>query len=86
MDINNADDIELLVESMNWQTLPVDEVVEKLEAMNERELKLARHLVNQRVWDETFDDEMAAAARWHYMKKTSAFADAIWEWQKRETK
>lgn len=86
MDINNADDIELLVESMNWQTLPVDEVVEKLEAMNERELKLARHLVNQRVWDETFDDEMAAQARWHYMQKTSAFADAIWEWKERETK
>lgn len=85
MDINNADDIELLVESMGWQTLPVDEVVEKLEAMNERELKQARHLVNQRVWDETFDDEMAAAARWHYMKKTSTFADAIWEWKKRET-
>ena len=86
MDIRNADDIELLVENMVWRPkYSVEEIVEKLEAMNQRELSQARMLVNQRVWDETFDDEMAAQARWHYMQKTSLFADAIWEWKKRET-
>lgn len=85
MDINNADDVQLLVEDMGWQNLPIQEIVEKLEHMNQQELKAARALVNQRVWDETLDDEMAALARWHYTKKTATFTEAIWAWKKRET-
>lgn len=85
MDINTADDVQLLVEDMGWRDLHIDDIVEKLEQINQQELKAARALVNARVWDETFDDEMAAQARWHYMQKTSAFSDAIWAWKKRET-
>ena len=86
MDIRNADDVQLLVEDMGWhRDLHIDDIVEKLEQINQAELKAARALVNARVWDETFDDEMAATARWHYMQKASAFSDAIWAWKKRET-
>lgn len=85
MEINTADDVQLLVEDMGWRDLHIDDIVERLEHMNDQELKAARALVNARVWDETFDDEMAATARWHYMQKAQAFGDAIWAWKKRET-
>ncbi len=69
MNINTADDVQLLVEDMGCVGMDINDIVEILERINQQELKAARTLVNQRVWDETFDDEMAAQARWHYMQK-----------------
>jgi hypothetical protein len=86
MDIRTASDVQLLVEDMGWKLLDINEIVNNLEELNARELKAARILVNKRVWDETFDDEMAVKARWEYMRRTSTFADAIYEWQKSVTK
>ena len=86
MDIKNAHDVQLLVEDMGWKHLDTEEIVNNLEDMNHEEIRAARHLVNKRVWDETFDDEMAANARWHYTRKFAVFAEAIQLWAERQTK
>ena len=86
MKIQTADDVQLLVEDMGWKHLSIQEIVNNLEDMNHEEITAARHLVNKRVWDETFDDEMAATARWHYTRKFAVFAEAIQLWAERQTK
>jgi hypothetical protein len=86
MDIKNAEDVQLLVEDMGWKYLPKHEIVSNLEDMNHEEITKARHLVNQRVWDETLDDEMAATARWHYTRRFSVFAEAIQLWAESQSK
>lgn len=83
MVIKTAEDVQHLVDSLQWerhQTL--DDKVDVLQQIAERELKQARHLVNQRLWDETLDDEMAAKARWQYIKENHIFHEAILEWAK----
>jgi hypothetical protein len=85
MVIKTAYDVQLLVESLTWdkeQTL--DDKVDTLQQIAEREIKQARHLVNQRVWDETLDDEMAAKARWQYVKDNHLFHEAILDWAKEQ--
>ena len=80
MDIKNVDDVQLLVEDMGWKLLSPLEVVDKLDELNDEEIKAARLQVNQRVWDETYDDAMAATARWAYTRKHAVFAEAIEAW------
>ena len=63
MKIKTADDVQLLVEDFGWK---LDDKVENRNAL--KEINAAEHrrvslLINQRVWDETFDDEMAITAR-----------------------
>lgn len=80
MDIKTATDVQLLVEDMGWKHLSATETVDKLDALNQEELKAARMQVNRRVWDETYDDEMAALARWSYTRKHATFTEAIEAW------
>lgn len=86
MKIENADDVQMLVEDMGWKFLSTEEIVNNLEDMNQEEITAARLLVNKRVWDETLDDEMAATARWHYTRRFSVFAEAIQLWAERQSK
>ena len=86
MKIENADDVQLLVEDMGWQFLSPTEIVDKLDALNQEELRAARLLVNLRVWDETYDDEMAASARWAYKRRAAVFTEAIEAWYSEATK
>jgi hypothetical protein len=80
MDIKTATDVQLLVEDMGWKNLSASETVDKLDALAHEELRAARLQVNRRVWDETFDDEMAALARWSYTRKHATFTEAIEAW------
>jgi len=83
MVIKTAYDVQLLVDSMIWdKEQNLDDKVDVLQELAEQELKRARHLVNQRVWDETLDDEMAAKARWQYVKDNHLFHEAILDWAK----
>jgi hypothetical protein len=80
MDIKTATDVQLLVEDMGWKQLSPVEIVDKLDTLAQQELKAARLQVNRRVWDETYDDEMAATARWAYTRKHATFTEAIEIW------
>jgi hypothetical protein len=81
MVIKTAYDVQLLVDSMIWdKEQNLDDKVDVLQEIAEQELKRARHLVNQRLWDETLDDEMAAKARWQYIKDNHLFHEAILDW------
>ena len=80
MDIKTATDVQLLVEDMGWKNLSPSETVDKLDALAHEELRAARLQVNRRVWDETYDDEMAALARWSYTRKHATFTEAIEAW------
>jgi hypothetical protein len=56
MNIKTAEDVQLLVEDFGWK---LDDKVENRNAL--KEINAAEHrrvsvLINQRVWDETFDD------------------------------
>jgi hypothetical protein len=83
MVIKTKEDVQHLVDSLDWErNQDLDEMVDVLQEIAERELKQARHLVNQRVWDETLDDEMAAKARWQYVKDNHLFHEAILDWAK----
>jgi len=85
MVIKTAYDVQLLVDSMIWdKEQNLDDKVDVLQELAEQELKRARHLVNQRVWDETLDDEMAAKARWQYVKDNHLFHEAILDWAKEQ--
>jgi hypothetical protein len=86
MDIRNADDVQMLVEDMGWKLLTPLEIVDKLDELNHEEIKAARLQVNQRVWDETYDDAMATTARWAYTRKHAVFAEAIEAWYQRISK
>ena len=86
MKIKTADDVQLLVEDFGWK---LDDKVENRNAL--KEINAAEHrrvslLINQRVWDETFDDEMAVTARFDAAQRFTDFDKAIDLWFERESK
>lgn len=86
MNIKTADDVQLLVEDFGWK---LDDKVENRNAL--KEINAAEHrrvsvLINQRVWDETFDDEMAISARFDAAQRFTNFDKAIDLWFERESK
>ena len=85
MKIQTADDVQLLVEDFGWK---LDDKVENRNAL--KEINAAEHrrvsvLINQRVWDETFDDEMAITARFDAAQRFTDFDKAINLWFERES-
>jgi hypothetical protein len=85
MKIKTADDVQLLVEDFGWK---LDDKVENRNAL--KEINAAEHrrvslLINQRVWDETFDDEMAVTARFDAAQRFTDFDKAIDLWFERES-
>ena len=85
MKIKTADDVQLLVEDFGWK---LDDKVENRNAL--KEINAAEHrrvsmLINQRIWDETFDDEMAVTARFDAAQRFSDFDKAIDLWFERES-
>jgi hypothetical protein len=85
MRIKTADDVQLLVEDFGWK---LDDKVENRNAL--KEINAAEHrrvslLINQRVWDETFDDEMAVTARFDAAQRFTDFDKAIDLWFERES-
>ena len=85
MNIKTADDVQLLVEDFGWK---LDDKVENRNAL--KEINAAEHrrvsvLINQRVWDETFDDEMAITARFDAAQRFTNFDKAIDLWFERES-
>ena len=85
MKIKPADDVQLLVEDFGWK---LDDKVENRNAL--KEINAAEHrrvslLINQRVWDETFDDEMAVTARFDAAQRFTDFDKAIDLWFERES-
>ena len=85
MRIKTADDVQLLVEDFGWK---LDDKVENRNAL--KEINAAEHrrvsmLINQRIWDETFDDEMAVTARFDAAQRFSDFDKAIDLWFERES-
>ena len=86
MNIKTADDVQLLVEDFGWK---LDDKVENrnaLKEMNAAEHRRVSHLINQRVWDETFDDEMAVSARFDAAQRFTDMDKAIDLWFERESK
>ena len=86
MNIKTADDVQLLVEDFGWK---LDDKVENrnaLKEMNAAEHRRISHLINQRVWDETFDDEMAVTARFDAAQRFTDMDKAIDAWFERESK
>ena len=86
MNIKTADDVQLLVEDFGWK---LDDKVENRNAL--KEINAAEHrrvsvLINQRVWDETFDDDMAITARFDAAQRFTDFDKAIDLWFERESK
>ena len=86
MRIKTADDVQLLVEDFGWK---LDDKVENRNAL--KEINAAEHrrvslLINQRVWDETFDDEMAVTARFDAAQRFTDEDKAIDLWFERESK
>lgn len=84
MKIKTADDVQMLVEDFGWK---LDDKVENRNAL--KEINAAEHrrvslLINQRVWDETFDDEMAVTARFDAAQRFTDFDKAIDLWFERE--
>jgi uncharacterized protein YeeX (DUF496 family) len=88
MRIETADDVQLLVEDFGWlkQGMSIIEVRNLLKEMNGQEHKRVSHLINQRVWDETFDDEMAVTARFDAAQRFTNEDKAIDLWFERENK
>ena len=86
MNIKTAEDVQLLVEDFGWK---LDDKVENrnaLKEINAAEHRRVSHLINQRVWDETFDDEMAVTARFDAAQRFTDFDKAIDLWFERESK
>ena len=84
MKIKTADDVQLLVEDFGWK---LDDKVENRNALNELNAEEHRRvslLINQRVWDETFDDEMAVTARFDAAQRFTDEDKAIDLWFERE--
>lgn len=84
MKLQTADDVQLLVEDFGWhiQDLQTHEIVFNLETMNNTDLKLALNRISERLWDETFDDQMGALAKLHALKQFEDTNKAIKLWQK----
>lgn len=85
MKIKTADDVQMLVEDYGWK---LDDKVENrnaLKEINAAEHRRVSHLINQRIWDETFDDEMAVTARFDAAQRFTDFDKAIDLWFERES-
>lgn len=85
MKIKTADDVQMLVEDFGWK---LDDKVENrnaLKEINAAEHRRVSHLINQRIWDETFDDEMAVTARFDAAQRFTDFDKAIDLWFERES-
>ena len=85
MKIKTADDVQMLVEDYGWK---LDDKVENrnaLKEINAAEHRRVSHLINQRIWDETFDDEMAVTARFDAAQRFTEFDKAIDLWFERES-
>lgn len=86
MKIKTADDVQMLVEDFGWK---LDDKVESrnaLKEMNAAEHRRISFLINQRIWDETFDDEMAVSARFDAAQRFTDMDKAIDLWFERESK
>ena len=86
MKIKTADDVQMLVEDFGWK---LDDKVENrnaLKEMNAAEHRRISFLINQRIWDETFDDEMAVSARFDAAQRFTDMDKAIDLWFERESK
>jgi hypothetical protein len=86
MNIKTADDVQLLVEDSGWKLNDKVETRNALKEINAAEHRRVSVLINQRVWDETFDDEMAITARFDAAQRFTNFDKAIDLWFERESK
>lgn len=87
MNIKTADDVQLLVEDFGWlRDHTLEEIRNLLKEMNAAQHRKTSRLINDRIWDETFDDEMAVAARYDAAKRFSDENKAIDLWFERESK
>jgi hypothetical protein len=88
MKIETADDVQLLVEDIGFlrDGMSFLEVRNVLKEMNAKEHKRKIHIINQRIWDETFDDEMGVAAKFDAAQRFTLEDKAIDLWFERESK
>lgn len=88
MKIETADDVQLLVEDIGFlkDGMSFLEVRNVLKEMNAKEHKRQAHIINQRVWNETYTDETAVTARFDAAQRFSNEDKAIDLWYERETK
>ncbi len=88
MKLQTADDVQLLVEDMGWhiQDLETHAIVYRLETMNNLELKMTLKTIADRLWDETFDDQMGDMAKLHAVNLFDTQGAAITEWKIRQSK
>ena len=85
MKIRTADDVQLLVEDFNWlMNLSLEEIRNRLKEMNATQHRKVSRLIVDRLWDETFDDEMAVAARFEAAQRFTEEDKAIDLWYERE--
>jgi hypothetical protein len=86
MNIKTADDVQLIVEDFRWLLdHSLEEIRNKLKEMNAAQHRKTSRLINDRIWDETFDDEMAVSARYEAAKRFSEEDKAIDLWFERES-
>jgi hypothetical protein len=87
MNIKTADDVQLIVEDFRWLLdHSFEEIRNKLKEMNAAQHRKTSRLINDRIWDETFDDAMAVSARYEAAKRFSEEDKAIDLWFERESK
>jgi hypothetical protein len=87
MNIKTADDVQLIVEDFRWLLdHSLEEIRNKLKEMNAAQHRKTSRLINDRIWDETFDDEMAVSARYEAAKRFGEEDKAIDLWFERESK
>jgi len=87
MNIKTADDVQLIVEDFRWLLdHSLEEIRNKLKEMNAAQHRKTSRLINDRIWDETFDDEMAVSGRYEAAKRFSEEDKAIDLWFERESK
>jgi len=86
MKIKTADDVQLLVEDFGWlRDHSLEEIRNLLKEMNATQHRKTARLINDRVWDETFSDEMAVSARYEAAKRFTDEDKAIDLWYERES-
>lgn len=83
MRIKTADDVQLLVEDLKIEGT-LTQIRNALKEINANEHRRVSHIINQRIWDETFDDEMAVTARFDAAQRFTDEDKAIDLWFERE--
>lgn len=87
MRIETADDVQLLVEDFGWRlNHSIPEIRNMLKEVNAQHHRQMSILINRRVWDETFSDEMAVQARFEAAQRFTKEDKAIDLWFERENK